>query len=102
MKNYYSLYLTCAYNDRDDAQRLKDAFQRAGKTLDMGKSCLRFKSLDDLPLPAIGELIASVPPAEFIARYERTRAAPRPARPKKPTTANKSAAAKKTPVRKRR
>ena len=62
-------------NDQGDAQRLRDAFERAGKRLDMGKSCLRFQSLDDLPLPAIGELIASVPPEEFIARYERTRAA---------------------------
>jgi Domain of unknown function (DU1801) len=74
-KNYYSLYLTCAYNDQEDAQRLKDAFERAGKTLDMGKSCIRFKSADDLPLPAIGELIATVPPEKLIARYEQARAA---------------------------
>ena len=73
-KNHFSLYLTCAYNDTRDAQRLKEAFVQAGKKLDMGKSCIRFKSLDDLPLPAIGKLIASVPPEEFIARHERARA----------------------------
>jgi hypothetical protein len=54
-KIYYALYLTCAADDEGDAQRLKDAFARAGKTLDMGKSCLRFKSLDALPLAAIGD-----------------------------------------------
>ena len=70
-KHHYSLYLMCAYNDDGDLQRLKDAFARAGKKLDMGKSCVRFKSLDDLPLPAIGEVIASVSPEQFITRYER-------------------------------
>ena len=72
-KHHYSLYLMCAYSDEGDSQRLRDAFARAGKKLDMGKSCVRFKSLDDLPLPAIGELVASVSPEQFIARYERTR-----------------------------
>ena len=43
----------------------------------MGKSCVRFKSLDDLPLPAIGEFIAATPPEKFIAGYEAARAAPR-------------------------
>jgi Domain of unknown function (DU1801) len=98
-KNYYALYLTFGYNDQNDAQRLKDAFASAGKALDMGKSCVRFKSLADLPLPAIGELIASVPPDEFIARYERSRAAPRPARPARP---RKTATGKKAAAHKRR
>jgi hypothetical protein len=109
-KSHYALYLTCAEGDQGDAQRLKDAFERAGKRLDMGKSCLRFRSLDDLPLRAIGEIIASVPPDELIARYERSRAAPRPARPNKSgakqtsaknTSARKSSA-KKSATRKRR
>ena len=40
----------------------------------MGKSCIRFKTLDDLPLDALGEIIAGTPPDEFIARYEASRA----------------------------
>jgi hypothetical protein len=43
-KNKYSLYLTCAYMDEARAMRLRDAHARAGKKLDMGKSCVRFKS----------------------------------------------------------
>ena len=39
-----------------------------GKKLDMGKSCLRFKKLEDLPLDVIGELIARVPVADYIFR----------------------------------
>ena len=38
--------------------------------LDMGKCCLRFKKLEDLPLDVIGETIARVPVAEYIRHYE--------------------------------
>jgi hypothetical protein len=72
-KNYYALYLNCVYQDPSQEQWLRDEFAKAGKKLDMGKSCLRFKKLDDLPLDAIATLIAGTPPAEFIAQYERAR-----------------------------
>jgi hypothetical protein len=54
----------------DPAQEadLRAAFTRAGKRLDIGKSCLRFKRADDLPLDAIGRLIAAVPPDALIER----------------------------------
>jgi hypothetical protein len=39
----------------------------------MGKSCVRFKKLDDLPLGVVGEAIARVPPEDFIESYERAR-----------------------------
>lgn len=73
-KNKYSLYLTCAYMDEARATRLRNAHARAGKKLDMGKSCVRFKSLDDLELDAIASEIASTTPAQFIERYEAARA----------------------------
>ena len=73
-KNYYALYLMGAYMDPEQAKQLRDAFERAGKKMDMGKSCLRFKTLDDLPLDAIGQLIASTPPEKLIAHYEAARA----------------------------
>ncbi|MGH7631416.1 MAG: hypothetical protein ACREOF_18930 [Gemmatimonadales bacterium] len=49
---------------------LKAAFAREGKRLDMGKSCVRFKRAEDLPLQAIGRLIAAVTPDVLIARYQ--------------------------------
>jgi len=73
-KNKYSLYLTCACMDEARATRLRDAHARAGKKLDMGKSCVRFRSLDDLELDAIAAEIASTTPAQFIERYEAERA----------------------------
>lgn len=77
-KNYYSLYVMPS-----PAQELwlRDEFRKAGKKLDRGKSCLRFKKLEDLPLDAIGKLIASTPPREYIDQYEKIRADAAAARP---------------------
>ena len=73
-KNYCALYLMSAYGDPQESTWLAQEFKRAGKKLDMGKSCLRFRSAEDLPLDAIGQFIARTTPEEFIARYEATRA----------------------------
>ena len=73
-KSHYALYLTCAYTDPAQAAWLERAFAAAGKRLDIGKSCVRFKRLEDLPLPVVGEAIASTPPDRFIALYEAGRA----------------------------
>ncbi|MDQ3698390.1 MAG: DUF1801 domain-containing protein [Gemmatimonadota bacterium] len=72
-KNYYALYLMGAYADPVQDRLLKEEFKRAGKKLDMGKSCLRFRKLEDIPLDVIGRIIASTPPDEMIARYEESR-----------------------------
>jgi hypothetical protein len=72
-KNHNALYLTDVYQDPAQAERLKDGFRKAGKKLDMGKSCLRFKKLDDLELEVIGDVISRTPPETFIARYEASR-----------------------------
>jgi uncharacterized protein YdhG (YjbR/CyaY superfamily) len=72
-KSHYALYLMGAYEGSEQQKQLADAFARAGKKLDMGKSCLRFNKLDDLPLDAIGRAIASTPPEKLIAKQEAVR-----------------------------
>ena len=72
-KNYYALYLLGTMMDKKQDQWLKREFEKAGKKLDMGKSCLRFKQLEDLPLDVIGQVIANTPPEEYIAVYEAAR-----------------------------
>ena len=72
-KNFNTLYLMGAYGDPKQRKRLEDAFRKSGKKMDMGKSCLHFRSADDLPLDAIGEIIGAMPPEEMIARYEAAR-----------------------------
>jgi hypothetical protein len=66
-KNYFSLYLTCVYASEARRDRLRAGFAAAGKTLDMGKSCIRFKRMEDLADAAIAEAIAGVPVETFIA-----------------------------------
>lgn len=72
-KNYFALYLTGAYADPKQAHYLTKEFKKRGKRLDMGRSCLRFKKLDDLPLDVIGKVIASTPPDKLIERVEAAR-----------------------------
>lgn len=69
-KNGYSLYLTGAWMVPGTTERLKASFEAAGRRLDMGKSCLRFRKLEELPLDAIAEVIAAVPVDTYIAAYE--------------------------------
>ena len=71
-KNYNSFYLMGAYDGSDGANLLADAFKKAGKRLDMGKCCLRFKTLDDLELTSVAKLIAMSTPKDYIAYYKRT------------------------------
>jgi uncharacterized protein YdhG (YjbR/CyaY superfamily) len=72
-KQKCSLYLMNVYGDGPTAKAFKEGFKKAGKKLDMGKSCVRFKTADDLPLDVIGKTIAATPMKEFIAQYERSR-----------------------------
>ena len=73
-KNYNSLYLNCVYYSDERMERLKAGFAAAGKKLDMGKSCIRFKKAGDLAFDAIRAEIASITPNEFIRLYEQARA----------------------------
>jgi hypothetical protein len=73
-KNGYSLYLMGVYGELGQAEELRKAFEKAGKKLDMGKSCVRFKKPEDLELDAIAKAIASTPPDRYIEIYEAARA----------------------------
>jgi Domain of unknown function (DU1801) len=70
-KNHMSIYMMSAYGDRTEYAWLASEFKKAGKKLDMGQCCIRFKTLDDLPLDVIGEAIRRVPTRAYIERYEK-------------------------------
>ena len=72
-KNANSLYVS-TYMSKERSGRLKAGFAAAGKKLDMGKSCIRFKKADDLALDAIREDIASTTPEEYVRVYQEARA----------------------------
>jgi uncharacterized protein YdhG (YjbR/CyaY superfamily) len=78
-KNHMALYLMTVYGDPATEQWFRKAYAAAGKKLDMGKSCVRFKTVEDLPLDVIGQVIARVPVKAYIDRVEQltNRAAPK-------------------------
>jgi uncharacterized protein YdhG (YjbR/CyaY superfamily) len=69
-KDYISVYLGCVYTDPEHEAWFREAWAKTGKKLDMGKSCVRFKKLDDVPLNVIGQAIKRVPVKKFIEHYE--------------------------------
>jgi hypothetical protein len=68
-KNNMALYLNNVYSDSETADWFKARYKATGKRLDMGKSCVRFKKLDDLPLDLIGETIGLTSKDELINFY---------------------------------
>jgi len=72
-KRYMSLYLLGVYGDEGTQAWLRERWAATGKKLDMGKSCLRFRTLDDLDLGIVGEAVARMPVDDFLAMYERAR-----------------------------
>ena len=73
-KSYMSLYLLGIYLDPETEQWFRERFANSGSKLDMGKSCVRFRNLDNLPLGVIGEAISRLSPEVLIERYEAARA----------------------------
>jgi hypothetical protein len=73
-KRYYSLYLNALYAGSVDETEFRRRWEDSGRKLDMGKSCLRFRKLDDLNLDLIAETVAGTPVDAYIARYEQARA----------------------------
>jgi hypothetical protein len=69
-KNFMTLYLWGAYMDEE---KFKAEYRKTGKPLDMGKSCLHFKKVDDLALDFLAKNIASTPPEKLISLYEQNR-----------------------------
>ncbi len=69
-KRYMVLYLMTVYTGTPELEWFQARFAEAGKRLDMGKSCVYFRKLDDLPLEVIGEEIARWPVDRLIEMYE--------------------------------
>jgi Domain of unknown function (DU1801) len=76
-KHYISLYLNTVYGSPDEEAWFKDRYAASGKRLNMGKSCLRFRHLDELPLDVIGETIARATVDRTLAHYAAARGSSR-------------------------
>ena len=69
-KNHMAVYLTGIYMDEKLNQDFEEKYRATGKRYDVGKSCVRFRKLDDLPLELIGESIRAVKMKDFIERSQ--------------------------------
>jgi len=67
-KNHMAFYGFGLYIDEEQARWFADEWKKAGKKLDMGKSCVRF---DDVALDVIGRAIKRLPVEQYIEQYER-------------------------------
>jgi len=74
-KNHMAVYLTGVYADAAAREGFLEEYRSTGKPLDMGKSCVRFRRLDDLPLDVVGRAVAAFDPDDFIALVEQARTA---------------------------
>lgn len=72
-KNHIGLYLFCVYMNDEIQAWFRDAWTASGRKLDMGKSCVRVKKLEDVPLDVVGALFRKVSATDFIASYEAAR-----------------------------
>ena len=103
-KNHMAVYLMATYGDDAAGNSFRAAWARTGKKLDMGKSCVRFKRVEDLALDVIGDAIRRMPARAWIEIYRRTidNRTPMPREEirakvaRRKAAAAKSAAAKKT------
>ena len=74
-KQHMAVYLMGLYTDGPELEWFRGEYAERGIKLDMGKSCVRFKQLDDLPLDVLGEAVGKIEVDEFVARYDATRGA---------------------------
>lgn len=81
-KNYMAVYLTGIYISDEARDEFEKAYRATGKRFDVGKSCVRFRKLEDLPLELIGETIEAIPVDRLIQRFEESGGSARKAKKK--------------------
>ncbi len=72
-KRHMSIYLMGVYGDDALREGFIAGYRATGKRLDMGKSCVRFTRLTDLPLDVIGSAVAALPADVYVAMAETAR-----------------------------
>ncbi|UCF65594.1 MAG: DUF1801 domain-containing protein, partial [bacterium] len=65
-KNHMAIYLSGIYINDEKRKEFELAYKETGKRFDIGKSCVRFRKLEDLPLEVIGKAISSIPVDKFV------------------------------------
>lgn len=72
-KRHMAVYLSGIYGDDELRERFEADYEATGKRMDIGKSCVRFRKLDDLPVELIGAAIGEFSVDEFCALVDKAR-----------------------------
>ena len=72
-KNHMAVYLISLYMNEKTRIEFEEDYRSTGKRLDTGKSCVRFRRLEDLPLTLIGKAISSMSVRDFIDAVKNVR-----------------------------
>ena len=72
-KNHMVIYLSGVYSDDKLREEFIAEYKATGKRLDIGKSCVRFRKIDDLPIELIGKAISALDVKSFIEIYSNVR-----------------------------
>ena len=70
-KSYVTVYLMAVYGDKQLEAWFNELYAASGKKPHMGKSCVHFRTMEEVPTGVIGKAIAKVPVKTFIEIYER-------------------------------
>lgn len=71
-KNFVAVYHMGIYADKEILDWFVEEFPKhCRRKLDMGKSCIRFKYMDDIPYELLGELFEKISVEDWIANYEK-------------------------------
>ena len=73
-KHHLAMYLLGVYATEGGEERFRSAWEATGTKLDMGKSCVRFRGLDDVPLDVVADTIRASSVDALIAAHERAHA----------------------------
>ncbi len=72
-KQYVSLYLSCVYVDKKTRLEFEQSYRKSGKKLNAGASCVRFKTLEEIPFEVVRKAIKKFRVKQFIDIYENSR-----------------------------
>jgi hypothetical protein len=101
-KNYLSLYMMSVYSGDDQGRWFHEAWDKTGKKLDMGKSCIRFKRAEDLALDVIGEAVRRMPARKYLEQVEAARTSSSARRQPAKKSGGAKTAAKSKPAKKKK
>lgn len=71
-KNHLTIYFMHLYMNPEELKWFESEFAKTGKKLDMGKSCIRFKRIDDIPLELLRRTVKRISADRYIKLYEQT------------------------------